>query len=214
MPTIELVIFDNDGVVVDSELLANGILAQVLSSYGHPTTTEESIREYLGGTLGGVRSIVEQRSGEALPAEFEDLYHSRLFEAFERLQPVAGIETVLRSIAWPYCLASSGTYERITKSLRVTGLFGFFEGKIFSADDVTRGKPAPDLFLHAASVMGASPSGCVVIEDSRNGVTAARAAGMRVIGYSALTPADRLVDADARISSMEPLVGLLDEMSR
>jgi HAD superfamily hydrolase (TIGR01509 family) len=214
MPQIELVIFDNDGVVVDSEVLANGVLARVLTGYGHPTTTEESIREYLGGTLGGVRSIVEERSSQPLPPEFEDLYHQRLFAAFEELQPVNGIETVLQTMRWPYCLASSGTYERIERSLRITHLLGYFEGKIFSADDVEHGKPAPDLFLHASSAMGAPPAGCVVIEDSYNGVVAARAAGMRVIGYGALTPADRLAGADQIVSDMREIPALLDEMSR
>ena len=214
MPTIELVIFDNDGVVVDSEALANGVLARVLTGYGYPTTTEESIRQHLGGTLGRVRSIVEARSGKALPCEFEDEYHTGLFEAFVDLRPVEGIETALRSMPWPYCLASSGTHERIERSLRTTGLFDYFAGKIFSADDVEHGKPAPDLFVHAASVMGASPTSCVVIEDSPNGVTAARAAGMRVIGFSALTPADRLAEADVLISRMESLPTALEEMSR
>ena len=212
-PGADLVIFDNDGVVVDSEVLANGVLADLLTELGHSTTLEQSIATYLGGTLAGVRTIVEARSGAPLPADFEDTYHRRIFAAFDAgLRPVPGIRAVLEKLAAPYCLASSGTRERIVRSLTVTGLLSFFEDRIFSAEDVTHGKPAPDLFLHTASRMGTAPGRCVVIEDSANGVEAARAAGMRVLGYAALTPADRLQGADAIFASMDELLGLLDTL--
>jgi len=208
--SIELVIFDNDGVVVDSELLANGICADLLTEYGHPTTVEESIRDYLGGTIAGVRSIVEARSGRDLPAGFEQTYHERLFRAFATdLRPVRGIASVLDGLRTPFCLASSGTFDRIVRSLTVTGLLHYFEGRIFSADQVARGKPAPDLFLYAASTIGVTPARCLVIEDSMNGVTAARAAGMTVFGYAALTPVEKLRDADATFSTMDELPSLI-----
>ena len=210
-PGADLVIFDNDGVVVDSELLANGVLAALLTELGHPTTLEQSIATYLGGTVAGVRAIVEARSGAPLPGDFEDTYHRRVFAAFDaELGPVPGIRTVLEGLAAPYCLASSGTRQRIVRSLTVTGLLGFFEDRIFSAEDVAHGKPAPDLFLHTASRMGTDPERCVVVEDSTNGVEAARAAGMRVLGYAALTPAERLAGADAVFASMDELLPLLD----
>ena len=208
--SVDLLIFDNDGVVVDSELLANGVCADLLTEYGHPTTVEESIRDYLGGTIAGVRSIIEARSGRDLPAGFEDVYHERLFQAFATdLRPVPGIQSVLDGLSSPFCLASSGTFDRIVRSLTVTGLLHYFEGRIFSAEQVALGKPAPDLFLHAASSMGVAPASCVVIEDSVHGVTAARAAGMTVFGYAALTPAEKLRDADATFRIMEELPSLI-----
>jgi beta-phosphoglucomutase-like phosphatase (HAD superfamily) len=141
---IDLVIFDNDGVTVDSELLANRVLSDLLTEHGHPTTIEECIHRYMGGTLAAVRASVKEQSGQQLPAGFDDEYHARLFEAFERdLRPVPGIEAVLRHLSTPFCLASSGTFERIARSLTVTGMLDYFEGRIFSAEQVPHGKPAP-----------------------------------------------------------------------
>jgi HAD superfamily hydrolase (TIGR01509 family) len=211
---IDLVIFDNDGVVVDSELLANRVLSELLTELGHPTTVEESIRDFMGGTLAGVRSIIKQRSGQELPSTLDQEYHRRLFQAFATdLQPVPGIRSVLEQIEWPFCLASSGTLDRIVRSLTVTELLSYFDPRIFSAEQVAHGKPAPDLFLHAGTEMGVAPDRCVVIEDSPNGVTAARAAGMTVLGYAALTPVDRLADADAMFTSMEDLLPTLYEIA-
>jgi beta-phosphoglucomutase-like phosphatase (HAD superfamily) len=188
---IDLVIFDNDGVVVDSELLANRVLSDLLTECGHPTSLEECIREYMGGTLAGVRSSVRRQWGDELPDAFDDLYHDRLFDAFSTdLRPVRGIEQVLSELDLPYCLASSGTFERINRSLSVTGLAEYFSGRIFSAEQVANGKPAPDLFLHVA-----------------------RAAGMAVLGYTALTPADRLRDAEVTFDEMEQLPGLIREFA-
>jgi len=208
MRSVELVIFDNDGVVVDSELLANRVLSDLLTEHGHPTTVEESIRTYMGGTLASVHAMIRERSGMELPADFDNSYHQRLFEAFSAdLRPVKGIQSVLAGLELPYCLASSGTLDRIVRSLTVTGLIDYFsEDRIFSAEQVVNGKPAPDLFLHAASALSVLPSRCVVVEDSPNGVAAARAAGMQVLGYVALTPAERLAGADATFASMDELL--------
>ena len=205
-------IFDNDGVLVDSERLANGILAELLTEAGLPYTLDDAVREFMGGTLARVRTSAEPRLGRALPEDFEDSYHQRLFAAFARLQPVPGIPQVLDSLArvgTPYCVASSGTHERIRTALTVTGLLDRFDGRVFSADDVEHGKPAPDLFLHAASSMGVEPDGCVVIEDSPLGVAAALAAGMTVLGYAAMTPPEKLADAHAVFRDMRALPGLL-----
>lgn len=213
---LELVIFDNDGVLVDSERLANGVLADVLTEMGAPTTVEQSIDRYMGGTMGRVRQLV-LADGVVLPDDFDDVYHRRVFAAFEReLSTVPGVVSVLDALeasAVATCVASSGTHERIELAHRVTGLTSRFEGRVFSAEDVAHGKPAPDLFLHAASGCGVDPSVCVVVEDSPLGVEAARAAGMRVLGFAAMTPAARLGHADAVFASMAELPGLLDDLS-
>jgi HAD superfamily hydrolase (TIGR01509 family) len=208
----ELVIFDNDGVLVDSERLANGILAELLTEAGLPYTLEQAVNEFMGGAMARVRASAEPRLGHPLPADFEDRYYARLFEGFARLQPVAGVPEVLDALdraGTPYCVASSGTHERIRTALTAVGLYERFEGRDFSAEDVEHGKPAPDLFLYAARSTGVGPARCVVVEDSPLGVEAARAAGMRVIGYAGMTPADRLAAADAIVDKMGALPGLL-----
>ncbi|MYT70358.1 MULTISPECIES: HAD family hydrolase [unclassified Streptomyces] len=210
----ELVIFDNDGVLVDSEPLSNTLLAGYLTELGHPTSYEDSLRDYMGAALHRVHDLVFERSGERLPADFDDVFHGRVFAAFEReLQPVPGVVEVLEKLTSdgvPYCVASSGSHERIRVGHRTTGLDRWFgEGRVFSSEDVGRGKPAPDLFEYAARRMGVAPEKCVVVEDSPLGVQAAVAAGMDVYGFTAMTPAERLKDADGLFGDMRELVGLL-----
>lgn len=210
----ELIIFDNDGVLVDSEPISNRILAQCLTEAGYPTTPEESVRDFMGAAMHRVHDVVRERHGGVLPEGFDASYHGRVFAAFEReLRAVEGAGTVLEKLAAdgvPYCLASSATHERIRVALRTTGLYGRFdERRLFSAQDVGRGKPAPDLFLHAARTMGVAPERCVVVEDSALGVAAARAAGMDVFGYTAMTPAAKLGDATALFGGMAELPALL-----
>ncbi|MFJ3906871.1 HAD family hydrolase [Streptomyces vinaceus] len=211
----DLVIFDNDGVLVDSEPLANTILAGYLTELGHPTSYEDSIRDYMGAAVHRVHDLVFERTGQRLPAEFDATLHARTFAAFEReLAPVAGAVDVLGALTAqgvPYCLASSGSHERIRVGHRAAGLDGWFEEEwIFSSQDVGKGKPAPDLFLHAARSMGVEPARCVVIEDSPLGVRAARAAGMDVYGFTAMTPAERLAGATGLFGEMKELTGLLE----
>ncbi|MFB7213145.1 HAD family hydrolase [Streptomyces sp. NPDC056255] len=210
----ELVIFDNDGVLVDSEPISNTILAEYLTELGHPTSYQESLRDYMGSAVHRVHDLVEERTGEKLPADFDATLHSRIFAAFEReLEPVAGVEDVLGKLVAdgiPYCVASSSTHERIRVGHRRTGLDQWFEEEwIFSAEDVGRGKPAPDLFLLAAERMGVPPERCVVIEDSPLGVEAARAAGMDVYGFTSMIPADRLAGVTGHFSDMSQLRELL-----
>ncbi|MFE9687674.1 HAD family hydrolase [Streptomyces sp. NPDC002701] len=210
----DLVIFDNDGVLVDSEPISNTLLAAYLTELGHPTSYEDSLRDYMGAALHRVHDVVEERTGERLPADFDDVFHARVFAAFEReLEPVPGAVEVLEKLAAdgvPYCVASSGSHERIRVGHRKTGLDRWFDdGRIFSSQDVGRGKPAPDLFLHAADRMGVPPQRCLVVEDSPLGVRAAVAAGMDVYGFTAMTPADRLAEADRLFSGMSELIGLL-----
>jgi HAD superfamily hydrolase (TIGR01509 family) len=210
----DLVIFDNDGVLVDSEPISNTLLAAYLTELGHPTSYEESLRDYMGAAMHRVHDLVEERTGRQLPADFDEVFHGRVFEAFEReLKPVAGAVQVLEKLAAdgvPYCVASSGSHERIRVGHRKTGLDRWFdEGRVFSSQDVGRGKPAPDLFLYAAERMGVPPQRCVVVEDSPLGVRAANAAGMDVYGFTAMTPADRLAGATQLFSDLGDLADLL-----
>ncbi|MFI9809227.1 HAD family hydrolase [Streptomyces sp. NPDC052301] len=210
----DLIIFDNDGVLVDSEPISNRHLAAYLTELGHPTSYEDSLRDYMGSAMHRIHDLVLERTGQRLPDEFDDVFHARVFAAFEReLQPVPGVAGVLEKLAAdavPYCVASSGSHERIRVGHRTTGLDRWFqEERIFSSQDVGRGKPAPDLFLYAAERMGVAPERCVVVEDSPLGVQAAVAAGMDVYGFTAMTPAARLADATELFSSIGELADLL-----
>ncbi|MEV5887393.1 HAD family hydrolase [Streptomyces sp. NPDC052020] len=211
----DLVIFDNDGVLVDSEPISNRLLAAYLTELGHPTSYEDSLRDYMGAAMHRVHDLIQERTGRRLPEDFDDVFHGRVFAAFEQdLEPVDGVVAVLEKLAAdgvPYCVASSGSHERIRVGHRRTGLDRWFDDRrIFSSEDVGRGKPAPDLFLHAAERMGVAPQRCVVVEDSPLGVRAAVAAGMDVYGYTAMTPAGKLAGATRLFARMEDLPGLLD----
>ncbi|MFD9464045.1 HAD family hydrolase [Streptomyces sp. NPDC060027] len=210
----ELIIFDNDGVLVDSEPISNTLLAAYLTELGHPTSYEDSLRDYMGSAMHRIHDMVLERTGQRLPDDFDDVFHARVFAAFEReLKPVPGAGQVLEKLAAdgvPYCVASSGSHERIRVGHRTTGLDRWFDDeRIFSSQDVGRGKPAPDLFLQAAERMGVRPEKCAVVEDSPLGVRAANAAGMDVYGFTAMTPADRLVGATQLFSDMGELADLL-----
>ncbi|MFD9396956.1 HAD family hydrolase [Streptomyces sp. NPDC060000] len=210
----DLVIFDNDGVLVDSEPISNRLLAAYLTEIGHPTSYEDSIRDYMGSAMHRIHDLVQERTGQRLPTEFDDTFHRRVFAAFEEeLEPVAGAVDVLAKLAAdgvPYCVASSGSHERIRVGHRKTGLDRWFEdARIFSSQDVGKGKPAPDLFLHAARRMGVAPERCVVVEDSPLGVRAAVAARMDVYGFTAMTPAAKLAGATQLFSELRELPDLL-----
>ncbi|WP_282686773.1 MULTISPECIES: HAD family hydrolase [unclassified Streptomyces] len=210
----ELVIFDNDGVLVDSEPIANTVLSGYLTELGHPTSYEESLRDYMGSAVHRVHDLVEERTGQKLPEDFDTTLATRTFAAFqEELAAVDGAEELLGKLVADgvgYCVASSGSHERIRVGHRRTGIDQWFEEEwIFSSEDVGRGKPAPDLFLHAAARMGVAPERCVVIEDSPLGVEAARAAGMDVYAFTSMVPADRLVGVTGHFSDMAQLPQLL-----
>ncbi|MEV6761120.1 HAD family hydrolase [Streptomyces sp. NPDC051105] len=211
----DLVIFDNDGVLVDSEPISNRLLAAYLTELGHPTSYEDSIRDYMGSAMHRIHDLVQERTGQRLPDDFDDVFHARVFAAFEaELKPVAGVAEVLERLVAdgvPYCVASSGSHERIRVGHRTTGLDRWFdESRIFSSQDVGRGKPAPDLFLYAAERMGVAPGRCAVVEDSPLGVQAAVAAGMDVYGFTAMTPVDRLQGATQLFSDPGQLADLLE----
>jgi HAD superfamily hydrolase (TIGR01509 family) len=200
MSRFELVIFDNDGVLVDSERIANTLLAEQLTTYGLAVTWTDCIERYLGSTLERVRALVEQELGHAIPADFEAAYRARVYPELARsVRPIAGVIGVLDTLdrdGVAVCVASSAVHERIRMTLTTAGLVDRFEGRMFSADDVgRRSKPAPDLFLYAAEQLGVAPPACAVVEDAPAGIEAAHAAGMVSFGYTALTPAHLLADA-------------------
>jgi HAD superfamily hydrolase (TIGR01509 family) len=208
----ELVIFDCDGVLVDSERIAVQVDLAVLAELGWPLSEAEIIDRFMGRSHSHFVTEVEAHVGRTLPDGWDGQFEHRYVEALEAsLRPVDGIIEALDLIELPTCVASSGSHERIRLTLGITGLWDRFDGRIFSGDEVTDGKPAPDLFLHAAERMGAAPSSCVVIEDSHHGVRAARRAGMRVFGYAGgLTSADRLRQEGAVVfDDMRSLPGLI-----
>jgi len=183
MGRFDLVVFDCDGVLVDSERLAVRTEAEILSSLGWPLTEAEIVERFVGRSAAHMRREIERHLGRTLDwdAEFEPRYR----EVFEReLVAVPGIGEALDGITSPVCVASSGSHEKMRFTLGKTGLFDHFEGRIFSADQVAHGKPAPDIFLFAAEQMGASPDRCAVVEDSVSGVTAGLAAGMAVFAFA------------------------------
>ncbi|HEX9127423.1 MAG TPA: HAD family hydrolase [Methylomirabilota bacterium] len=191
---IDLVIFDCDGVLVDTERLAVRVDVQVLAQLGWVMTEAEVVERFVGLSDATIREAIEAHTGRRLAdnweQEFTHLYRSSFAES---LTAVDGVVEALDGITLRTCVASSGTHEKMRFTLGLTGLLERFEGRMFSVTEVERGKPAPDLFLHAASRMGVPPAACAVVEDSRFGVEAARAAGMRAFGYAGgLTPAHLL----------------------
>ncbi|MFT4081846.1 MAG: HAD family phosphatase [Nocardioides sp.] len=204
-----LVLFDCDGVLVDSEPLVMRVEFALITELGWPITEAEAEAEHLGRTWPAIVANIERHIGGPIPPDFAsraEAERTRLFK--EELEPVAGIAEAVSAIeldGFLTCVASSGGHARMDLTLGLTGLRDRFDGRIFSAEDVRRGKPAPDLFLHAAASMGALPSACLVVEDSPSGVAAARAAGMRVVGYAARTPERLLAGADVVIADMVDL---------
>ena len=191
----ELVIFDCDGVLVDSERLAVRVESEFLTELGWPLTQDEVVERFMGRTDQYMHEAIQAQLGERLPAGWKDQFHRRYREAYAaELVPVDGITEALDQITVPTCVASGGSHDKLRFTLGHTGLYERFEGRIFSGYEVANGKPAPDLFLHAAARMGAEPARCAVVEDSLFGVLAARAAGMSAFGYTGggLTPPERL----------------------
>jgi len=205
------VIFDCDGVLVDTELISNTVLAALLTEAGLPTTLEESLRDYRGRSMESVMTLAEQRHGGPLPEDIAERYYADVKTAFTRDgQPVPGIVEALERIALPSCVASSGPHHKMEVTLRRAGLWERFAGRIFSATEVAHGKPAPDLFLHAAHAMGFDPASTAVVEDSVPGVQAARAAGMRALAFARDTDAEILAAAGGEpFHDMAQLPGLL-----
>lgn len=191
---VGLVIFDCDGVLVDSERLAVKVDVEIIGKLGWAITEAEVIERFVGRSNEFMRQEIQKAIGRALGPDWDRAYDELYRAAFERdLVAVDGIVLALDAITAATCVASSGSHEKMKFTLGRTGLWDRFAGRIFSASEVKSGKPAPDLFLHAALRMGVAPAECAVVEDSRFGIAAARAAGMRAFGYAGgLTPASWL----------------------
>lgn len=219
-----LVIFDCDGVLVDSEPIALSVLAETLAAQGLVLDPAEVSERFLGRSLGAVTAGVREEFDIRLPDDFAALMRRRLFERYEtELRAISGLEQVLEGLeaaGIAVCVASSSLPERIEKSLSVTGLLSRFTPHVFSASMVKAGKPAPDLFLHAAGQLGFRPDHCLVIEDSPAGIAAAKAAGMRVFAFGggghAASPEFReriaAMNPDARFDAMPELLQLVARM--
>jgi HAD superfamily hydrolase (TIGR01509 family) len=180
----DLVIFDCDGVLVDSETISASTLADNLARIGFPVDRDYVNEHYLGRSFDVVKADYARRTGEPLPQDFADAWYRDLFVAFRRdLKPIPGAADVLRRLSIPRCVASSSAPARLALSLAVTGLASLCGGHVFDASMVSRGKPAPDLFLYCAEQMGAAPARTLVVEDSLTGIAAAVAAGMTVWGF-------------------------------
>jgi len=213
----DLVIFDCDGVLVDSEALACVVHAEVLTAHGYAITPAQVHERFLGRSSREARFEVETEMGRVLPDEYTVQLKATIDRVFgESLAPVPHIAETLAKLTQRICVASSGTPTRIVSSLTTTGLIDRFAPNLFSAAQVEHGKPAPDLFLFAAARMGVAPSRCLVIEDSLPGVTAARAAGMAVLGFhggahcSPATAATlQAAGATATFGDMRELPGLI-----
>ncbi len=212
---LQLVIFDCDGVLVDSEAISCGVIASMISAEGLPTTLAESRRDYQGLRLDEVLAKVEAKLGRPLPEDWLARYERERAETFRRdLKAVPGAADAVTRVAAAgvaVCVASQGKLEKTRLTLGLTGLLPLFaQDALFSAHSVPRGKPHPDLFLAAASAMGAEPARCAVVEDTPSGVTAAVAAGMRAFGYGADSDETALRDAGAElVASLDRLPALL-----
>jgi HAD superfamily hydrolase (TIGR01509 family) len=200
-----LAIFDCDGVLVDSESLSHGVLVEMLAEQGWELTLADARSRFQGLLLGQVKALTESELGRVLPDDWLDQFVRRRAAAFDaELEPVPGavalVERVLAA-GLEVCVASQGSLAKTARSLALTGLDGLFpEQRRFSAEQVPRGKPHPDLFLLAAATLGFAPADCAVVEDTPSGVTAAVRAGMTVYGYSADSPESALTSAGASSS--------------
>lgn len=202
--TPELVIFDCDGVLVDSEMLSVSALLEMIALAGGNVSEDIAYEHFLGKSMKSVREILASDFGLDLTDQHLTEMRSELMRKFrQELKPMPGIAQVLPKLGVPCCVASSGTLERIRYALEVTGLLGLLEPHLFSAAMVARGKPAPDLFLHAADKMRAAPPNCLVVEDSPAGIEAARAAGMRVLAFTGGSHTGNPA-LKARLASSEP----------
>ena len=209
----QLIIFDCDGVLVNSEPISNRVMAEVLTENGLPMTVESCYRHFMGRTMGDCVTILATRFGHTVAASFVDDVRRRTLDALrDGIEPVAGVAAALDRIPVPVCVASSGQLVKMRTTLRLTGLLHRFEDRLFSAAGMARGKPHPDIFLQAAAALGAEPAACAVIEDSPVGVQAGVAAGMTVFGYAALTGTSTLAAAGAHVfTDMQALPELLEK---
>jgi HAD superfamily hydrolase (TIGR01509 family) len=193
---ISLVIFDCDGVLVDSEPIANRVFAEQLGLHGFSFTAEDVMRKFIGNSRDSCIALAGEMRGQPLPATFAKEWDDALhLELARGVKPVEGIPELLRALPIPYCVASNGEPEHMRIALTAAGLMPLVQGRLFSAAMVPRPKPAPDVYLHAAATMGVPPAQCAVVEDTPTGARAGLAAGMRVFAYAGGPQTDRGVMA-------------------
>lgn len=215
MAGFELVIFDCDGVLVDSERMANEVFANILNEEcGFSLSLQDMFDTFVGRSAAQCMEIIEQMYGREPPAGLAQRYENEINAALrESVTAVDGIEQVLAQINVPWCVASSGSYEKMNTTLGKANLLDRMQGKLFSTSDVARGKPFADIYLHAAKQMGCDdPQRCLVIEDSPVGVSGAVAADMVVFGFAQLMREQRLIDAGAH-RIFKQMANLLDEIT-
>ena len=185
MGKYKCIIFDCDGVLIDSESIAIGVLVDMANTLGANMDFEKALIALKGTSFSSCMAIISKRIGKALPETFETDYREKTFAAFKQdIQPISGIKTVLQNLDIPFCVASSGPENKIRLNLEVTGLLSYFGDNIFSCYTIQKWKPEPDVFLWAAKTMGFQPNECLVVEDSVSGVKAALAGGFHVFGYT------------------------------
>jgi HAD superfamily hydrolase (TIGR01509 family) len=202
-----VLIFDCDGVLVDSEVIACSLLADMITGLGRPISVAETMTRFLGRSLKDAHIEIEGLIGRKLSAEEGEADRRRLLQRFrEELQPVKGVREAILAVPGKRCVASSSSPDRLRFSLELTGLLELFDPHVFSAAQVKNGKPAPDLFLLAAKACGAQPQACIVVEDSPAGVTAARAAGMRAVGFIGASHATPELGERLRAAGAAPVI--------
>jgi HAD superfamily hydrolase (TIGR01509 family) len=208
-----LLIFDCDGVLVDSEVIAHDTLRELMAVLGRPMAMEETFREFAGKSLADTVATAERLLGRPIPANLAREFGQRLLDRFRcHLKPIPGVRDAILALPHRRCVASSSSPERLRLSLAVTGLAPLFGESVFSAVQVTNGKPAPDLYLLAARTLREAPESCIVVEDTTRGVAAARAAGMRVIGFSGAAHATPDLAGQLRQAGAEPVIGSMHDL--
>ena len=212
MGKYKCVIFDCDGVLVDSESIAIGVLVDMANDLGAHMDFKESLINLKGKSLNSCMDLISGLTGRPIPEDFEKDYRANTFKTFKReVQPIKGIKEVLDNIELPFCVASSGPENKIRLNLEASKLLPYFGDNIFSCYEIKRWKPEPDIFLWAAEEMGFDPKDCLVIEDSLSGVKAAKAGGFDVFGYTEHDYKNELEALATRIfNNMDELLGMID----
>ena len=205
------IIFDCDGVLVDSESISNQVIVDLANTQGDNIDLDYAINHYAGTSLRFVKDDVERIIGKKLPSNFDQEYRRITYLKFQtEIQPVQGIQKVLEALTIPFCVASNGPLAKMELNLQVTELYEYFGGNLFSAYEIGKWKPDPALFLHAAEVMGFHPKECVVVEDSMSGIKAAKAGGFDVFGFAHNQNKDEFFKEGATVfSEMKELLSLL-----
>ncbi|WP_298238467.1 HAD family hydrolase [uncultured Algibacter sp.] len=211
MSKYKCIIFDCDGVLIDSESIAIKVLVDMANDLGAYMDFEASLISLKGKALNVCMDVISKRINNPLPIHFEQDYRINTFEAFRKsIQPIKGIKDVVENLDIPFCVASSGPENKIRLNLEITGLLPFFETNIFSCYAIQKWKPEPDIFLWAAKTMGFKPNECLVIEDSVSGVKAAKVGGFDVFGYTEHDYNNELEAlATKTFNSMDSLLGMI-----